>query len=154
MNENSLFEVLKREKHSVHTKGRATPIHFCLLFDAKGAYIEVRNEQEDLTETDYLQYNGALRSILKSIQNITSRSDFIIDWENSVNKVYLHENEFLIEPLLQTNLWRDEEGNTILRSGDIAILRLVLAKPSDGKKINSSLQLLQNDEVIPQFRFI
>lgn len=91
---NVLFETFKRERQSVPvSSGKAVPVVFCLLFDEQGAYIEVSNEKGEPAEVDYQQYTGIVRTILKSIHAITSRSNFIIDWENSGGKVYLHEND-------------------------------------------------------------
>ena len=97
----------------LYAPGKAVPVVFCLLFDEQGAYIEVRNEKGAPVEVDYQQYNGVVRTILKSIHAIESRSNFIIDWENTAGKVYLHENDYLVEMLLQSKLWRDEKGTVI-----------------------------------------
>ncbi len=152
---NALFETFKREKQSLPlTSGKAVPVKFCLLFDEQGAYIEVRNEKGTPVETDYQHYTGVVRAILKSIHAISSRSNFIIDWENAAGKVYLHENDYLIEMLLQSKLWIDEKGNLITSMENAGKLHLMLKPNEDGKKISASLQLQAEDEIFTSFTFI
>lgn len=155
MTANHLFEALKKDKQPQHTSsaGKAEAVIFCLLFDDQGAYIEVRNEKGKPANADYLHYSGVVRSILKSVHAIEQRSDFLVDWENPGNKVYLHENDFLIEQLLQSKLWQDEKGKTIQPAGGMASVRLVMNN-SDIKKITSVLQLITDDEVTTSFNFI
>ncbi len=152
---NVLFETFKRERLSVPVaSGKAVPVVFCLLFDEQGAYIEVRNEKGAPAEADYQQYTGIVRNILKSIHAITSRSNFIINWENADGKVYLHENDYLIEMLLQSKLWRDEKGTIITQASHTGKPYLMMYASEDTKKINASLQVLANDEVFTDFKLI
>ncbi|MEP7144220.1 MAG: DEAD/DEAH box helicase [Ferruginibacter sp.] len=150
-----LFEALKKDRQSIHaaSAGKAGAVVFCLLFDEQGAYIEARDEKGRPAEADYLHYNGVVRSILKSIHGISQRADFLVDWENPGNKVYLHENDFLIDQLLQSKQWVDEEGISIQPAGGIASLRLVM-NSNDSKQITSALHLITDDRITTDFRFI
>ena len=155
MTGNHLFEALKKDRQTFPTAsaGKAGTVVFCLLFDEQGAYIEVRNEKGQPVEADYQHYNGVVRSILKSVNGIGHRNDFLVDWENPGNKVYLHENDFLIELLLQSKLWVDESGITLQPVAGMASLRLVMNNNS-GKNITSVLHLVTDDEITTDFRFI
>lgn len=152
---NNIFEALKKDRQisSTSVTGNAVPIQFCLLFDEQGAYIEVQDEKGNPVTFDYLRYSGVVRSILKSIQSIGQRNDFLVDWENPENKVYLHENDFLIEQLLQSKLWVDKKGNKIEAAAGNALLSLVMKSTAD-EKITSVLQLLIEDALSTQFQFI
>jgi SNF2 family DNA or RNA helicase len=152
---NALFETFKREKQSVVVaSGKAVRVNFCLLFDEHGAYVEVRDEKGVPAEVDYQQYTGVIRTILKSIHAIESKSNFIIDWENAGGKVYLHENDYLIEMLLQSKLWADEKGTVITAAEYVGKTLLVMSSAEDGKKINAVLQVLAGDEAFTNFKFI
>lgn len=150
----NLFEVLKKEKQSIGVNdfSKAVNIFFCLLFDEKGAYIEVRNENREIVEASFHHYSGVTRSILKSINAITEKNDFLVDWDNPANKVYLHENDFLIELLLQSKVWITEESNLIKAATEIGLLQLFIT--AAGQKLNSLVQLKIEDELIDDFRFI
>lgn len=150
-----LFEALKKEKQSGQTRppARAAAITFCLLFDENGAYIEVRNDKGQQAEVDYVNYNGVARNILKSIQSVSQRGDFVVDWENPGNKVYLHENAFLIDQLLQSKQWVDEAGNLLQPAGSTALLRLVITS-NEAREVISRLELILDEATITGFRFI
>jgi len=155
MTANHLFEALKKDRQPLHTASvaKAEAVVFCLLFDEQGAYIEVRNEKGQPVEADYLHYNGVVRSILKSIHGISQRGDFLVDWENPGNKVYLHENDFLIDLLLQSKLWVDEAGVTMEPATGKASLKLLMKSNGD-KKISSVIQLVTDDDITTDFEFI
>jgi len=155
MAEKSVFDVFKKERQSTTIgSGKVVNIHFCLLFDSIGAYIQVRNDKGKIIEADYQQYSGVVRTILKSVQNIHERADFIIDWEHPTNEVYLHENDFLIELLLQTNQFITEAGKTIKSPSGTGILKLVVTQLEDEQNCTAALVLSHNDLVYSDFKFI
>ena len=155
MTGNNIFEALKKDKQNslISAIGSLELIRFCLLFDEHGAFIEVQNEKGNIVEVDYLLYSGVVRGILKSIQSIAQRNDFLIDWENPNNKVYLHENDFLIEQLLQSKLLVDEKGTTIHAAIGNASLSLVMNITTDDK-IRSVIKLLTNDTLCTDYQII
>jgi superfamily II DNA or RNA helicase len=155
MTNSHLFEALKKDRQLLRTAvlGKQQTIQFCLLFDEQGAYIDVRNEKGEPVTADYLDYSGVVRSILKSVHSILQRRDFLIDWENMGNKVYLHENDFLIEQLLQSKLWVDEKGKTLHSNTGMASVKLVLNNGED-KKMFAHLLLSTEDEQTTEFQFI
>ena len=152
---NNIFEALKKDRQvsSVSSVGNAVELRFCLLFDEQGAYIEVQNDKGIAVEADYLRYSGVVRSILKSVQSIAQRNDFLVDWENPESKVYLHENDFLIEQLLQSQRWVDSTGNTLKAATGNGLLSLVMNN-TPGEKISSLMQLIINDSLSTEFIFI
>lgn len=155
MTGNHLFEALKKDKQASQgiASGKAEPILFFLLFDEQGAYVEVRNQKGNPAQPDYLNYSGVVRSILKSMAAIIERSDFLVDWGNPGNKVYLHENDFLIELLLQSKLWANDNGTVLTAATGINSMRLLMATENE-KNINASLQLKLDNKVTADFIFI
>lgn len=153
MADKNLFEALKKDKQTISLTSNAEPVMFCLLFDEQGAYIEVRNQKGNVISPDYLNYSGLVRSILKSVQAITQRNDFLVDWGNQENKVYLHENDFLVEQLLQSKLWIDDNGTDLQAASSVGFVSLVINEMED-EKISSQLQLVINEEVFTDFIFM
>ncbi len=155
MKANHLFEALKKDRQAFQpaSVAKAEAVVFCLLFDEQGAYIEIRNEKGQPVVADYQHYNGVVRSILKSMHAIAQRGDFLIDWENPGSKVYLHENDFLIDLLLQSKLWTDEAGFTIQPAIGATTIRLTMNSNGE-KKITSVLQLITGDEITTDFQFV
>ncbi len=155
MSDKTVFDVFKKEKTTTTvTAGKLISVVFCLLFDDSGAFIEVRNEKGKVVEVDYQHYSGVTRTILKQVQTIHHRSDFVVDWEHPTNQVYLHENDSLIELLLQCKQWITEDGILIEALESKGTLQLMLATLDDGININASLSLWANNEIYQGFRFI
>ncbi len=151
----SVFEVFKKEKTTTTvTKGKIISVVFCLLFDDSGAYIEVRNDKGKVVEVDYQHYSGVVRTILKQVQTIHHRSDFVVDWEHPTNQVYLHENDSLIELLLQSKVWVTEDGTVIEAMPNKGILQLLLTDLEDEINVNSSLVLWAKNDTYKNFSFI
>ena len=151
MHTKALFEALKKEKHPALTTGSATkgkPISFTLLFDDKGAYVQVLDNKGEPVEADYVYYTGPVRTTVKSIQQIQEKTDFVINWDNPGAKVYLHEHPHLIEQLLQTKLWFGEKGDEITVAPGTAQIQLLLEETADKKKITGqTLLALENGEI-------
>jgi len=150
-----LFEALKKERQPMRTAsiGKQQSINFCLLFDEQGAFIEVQNKKGEPVTADYHDFSGVVRSILKAIHALMQRNDFLIDWENTDNKFYLHKNDFLIEQLLQSKLWVDTEGKTLQLNTGEASVKLVVSQGAD-KRMVAQLLLDINNEQTTAYRFI
>ena len=155
MTDKTVFEVFKKEKTTTTvTTGKIISVVFCLLFDDSGAYIEVRNEKGKVVEVDYQQYSGVTRTILKQVQTIHHRSDFVVDWEHPTNQVYLHENDSLIELLLQSKQWITEDGTIIEKVPNKGGLQLRLNDLEDEINISSNLVLWAGNSTYKNFEFI
>ena len=155
MADKTVFDVFKKEKSTTTVSaGKVIPVVFCLLFDDSGAYIEVRNHKSKPVEVDYQQYSGVARTILKQVTTIHHRSDFVVDWEHPTNQVYLHENDALIDLLLQTNQWITEDGTVIEAMPEKGSLQLVLTTLEDEININSTLIMWSENRTYHNFEFI
>ena len=155
MNGKSVFEVFKKEKTTTTiTTGKIISVVFCLLFDDSGAYIEVRNEKGKVVDVDYQHYSGVIRTILKQVQTIHHRSDFVVDWEHPTNQVYLHENDSLIELLLQSKAWVTEDGKIIESLPNKGVIQLLLSDVGDTINIHSTLVMWAKNETYKDFEFI
>ena len=100
-----MFEQFKKNKNTGFLPesfkiSKPVEVIFHLNFDDKGAYLEVTDKKNNPIYPDYRQYQGVVRSILKSVELIKQKGDFAIDWENPENRIYLFEHTYLLEPLL------------------------------------------------------
>ncbi len=152
----SIFEIFKKEKQGVATgSGKHIPITFKLLFDDAGAFVQIQDKNGAEVDVDYQHYSGAVRTVVKSIQAIKAKADFVIDWENPSNEIYLHKHEILIEPLLKSQLLQTEEGETVSAFQEKAILRLQLTSlDEEAHTLASKLVLWADNQVIEHFLFL
>ncbi len=91
-----LFEKLKRKKPVITKKPAVSSVYFRLNFDNGGAYITAVDKNGNEIESGYELYSGAVRDLLKSLENIRDKNSFRIDWEKPGDKAYLAEHEYLI----------------------------------------------------------
>lgn len=123
---NSLFDQFRRSNPvgvvAVPTKAEALRVQIC--FDAVGRYVNLLNERGDVVEPDYQGYSGALRNLLRSMQQLRERSSFVIDWENPSAQLYLHQHDYLINYLRQCPAVIDERNRPIqfmTQTGDLRL---------------------------------
>ena len=155
MADKSVFEIFKKEKQTtVVSGGKVVGIVFCLLIDDVGAYIEVRDTKGKPVEVDFQQYSGVVRTILKQFQAIKQKADFVIDWEHPKNEVYLHEHDYLIDPLIQSKQWVTEDGTIIEAYSSKGSLRLQLNPLEDERNIQAELALVADGEYHSKFIFV
>ena len=122
----SLFEQFKRTQRAVET---ATPqqagaVRVQLCFDAVGSYIQLLNQRGEVIEPGYQAYSGALRNLLRAIQQLRERNGFIIDWENPTAQLYLHQYDYLLDYLRQCPDVIDERGKPVTFTDQQGELRL------------------------------
>ena len=131
----SLFEQFRKNKQvgyvtDVARQKKVVDVSFWLQFDEKGAYIEITDKSAKPVTTDYRQYSGTLRNILKSVEQIQEKSAFAVDWENPENRIYLHEHPYLLDPLLHSGKLLDKKGNTL--AIDTRVAQLAVEIKPDG----------------------
>jgi SNF2 family DNA or RNA helicase len=83
-------------------KGETRPfeeVFFQIAFDPFGAFLEVTDELGKVAETSYLNYAGATRNVLRTLEGIREKNSFVIDWEKPQDKIYLNEYPFLMDAL-------------------------------------------------------
>lgn len=122
----SLFDQFKRTQRAVETvvPQRAEKLRIQLCFDAVGSYVQLLNERGEVFEPAYQAYSGALRNLLRAIQQLRERNGFVIDWENPTAQLYLHQYDYLLDYLRQCPDVIDERGKPIRFTDQQGELRL------------------------------
>jgi superfamily II DNA or RNA helicase len=151
----NLFEQLKKQKSNKSTSllGEAVPVYFFLYNDENGAYIQVENDKRKIITPNYLQYTGEVRNVLKSIQQINDKSDFIIDWDNPDSRTYLHEHPYLLSSLLHSKrLFND---NKVVIETQTGVGQLVLKVTTrDNNQLQTTIEAQFQDNSFTDYRFI
>jgi superfamily II DNA or RNA helicase len=151
----NLFEQLKKQKSNKSTSllGEAIPVYFFLYNDENGAYIQVENDKRKIITPNYLQYTGEVRNVLKSIQQINDKSDFIIDWDNPDSRTYLHEHPYLLPSLLHSKrLFND---NKVVIETQTGLGQLVLKVTTrDNNQLQTTIEAQFQGNSFTDYRFI
>lgn len=153
---NHLFEHFKR-KTTLSSKTKTHPkIFFQIDFDKHGAFISVVNSKGKEIEANYLSYSGTTRNILRSIEQIQEKNNFIIDWEKPAERVFFAENDFLIPLLQRANNVVDKEMSPLTFHSGIHHLRVNLTQEDkEGViQLKSSTSLVVNNEVLTEYQLI
>ncbi|MEZ4886480.1 MAG: DEAD/DEAH box helicase [Chitinophagales bacterium] len=109
----NIFEHFKRQNQLDFRTQKPKNIFFQLDFDEFGAFISVTDDIGKEVTVNHLNYSGAVRSILRSIENIKEKSAFVIDWEKPSDKVYLAEHDFLLWQLKNCDNFLDHRKRPI-----------------------------------------
>lgn len=151
----TIFEQLKRASDSgiPKVKSRVSETIFVLKFDESGAYVDPLDAKGKPVGLDYLQYNGQLRALVKTLQSIQERTYFTVDWENPQNRIYLHEHPYLVEQLLTSQHFLSENGKPVSISNSAAKLVLEI-KFLDEKQFSAEFKLKTQEQELLNFQFI
>jgi len=135
MENNSIFEHFRRQK-SGDSKAKTHPkIYFQIDFDEYGAYLAVVDGKGKKIEVSYLGYSGAVRNILRSIEQITEKNSFVIDWEKPVERIYLAEHDHLVDLLKRTLNVVDKDMEALTFSDALGQLAIQLTKEENIERL-------------------
>lgn len=98
--EDFLDELRRKQNYSVVKTSYIEPF-FCIDVNSTGAYVKVVNNKMVEIDVDYMDYNGEVFNTLRAINNIRTQKQFVINWEGTENKIYLHEHDYLIYLLMR-----------------------------------------------------
>ena len=128
METNSIFEHFRRQK-SGDSKAKTHPkVYFQIDFDDYGAYLSVVDGKGKQIEVNYLGYSGVIRNLLRSIEQITEKNSFVIDWEKPAERIYLSEHDHLVDLLKRTLNVVDKDMKALTFSDTIGQLAIRLTK--------------------------
>lgn len=115
-------------------------LKFRIDFDEVGAYVSVIDKQGQELEVDYHAYTGDTYQILRCIANILEEQSLHITWDKSDQRIYLHNNPYLLFMLTHCSNLVDNHLQPIGTTEESTHLQLVL-NPIDGE-IQPLLQLV------------
>ncbi|OJW75720.1 MAG: hypothetical protein BGO59_08870 [Spirosoma sp. 48-14] len=104
-----------------------------LCFDTDGSYVQLINEKEVVVEPDYQGYSGALRNLVRAMQQLRERNGFVIDWENPSAQLYLHQYDYLIDYIRNCPVVIDERQHPIRftdETGELRLQIIAIANPT------------------------
>ncbi len=102
--------------------------------DDHGAYLQIVDKKANVVSVNYQAYSGATRNIIKAMDQVIEKNDFVIDWEKPVDKVYLADHDFLIGMLRRSTKLVDIQFKKISFAENAGKLVLEISlKETDGK---------------------
>ena len=119
-----LFEQLKQKRPLSKRLKTSPEPYFQLVFNEGRAGLQVVDEKGDPLSTDYSNYSGSVRRVLKLIEKISGKSEFEISWEKSAGLIDLSENDFLLWHLKNSPRFVDEHFVQIRFNDEPAVLEL------------------------------
>jgi superfamily II DNA or RNA helicase len=118
------FDQFRRSAPAQTPTGKAELVKIQLCFDPAGCYLQLLNDKNVVFEPDYQAYSGAMRNLLRAMQQLRDRSSFVIDWENPSARLYLHQHEYLLDYVRQCALIVDERNRPVVFGNQTGQLRL------------------------------
>ncbi|MEM9990716.1 MAG: hypothetical protein AAF738_03070, partial [Bacteroidota bacterium] len=132
--QNNIFDHFRKQQHFRSELKNVDTLFFQIQFDEYGAFLDVVDKKGSPVEVSYLNYNGAMRQVLRLSEQIKERNSFLIDWEKPTDQLYLSEYDYLIENLRRcTNVVDDKMRHIRFVEGKGQLqLQLKAVEKSDG----------------------
>lgn len=146
-----LFDFFKKRPARKEKTKAYEEIYFQINFDAFGAFLQVTDGKGKPASTTYLSYAGATRNALKTLESITEKNSFVIDWEKPSEKIYLNEYPFLMEALRLCDNLIDDKKKFIRFAEGTGELKFYI-KNIEEKKLKASIVLEFESEQFSEFR--
>ncbi|UAY55345.1 hypothetical protein [Arachidicoccus terrestris] len=164
----SVFDILKTQKEALdrqaqNLRRKPTDIFIRLDFDQKGAFIQTIDKTGKETLIDPNLFSGATRHLIQSVNAISDKNAFLIDWENPGSRLYLHDYPHLIAPLMSSGLLvnnglrpvkTDSREQNMGNTDQPAILKLRLQPHTPAEKIVSKDSNANKRNTAPRFIYV
>lgn len=128
--ENFLAGLRKKPNYSTTHIAYIEPF-FCIDFNENGAFVKVVNNKLQEIEVDYMNYNGEIFNTLRTLNTIRTQKQFVINWEGSEDKIYLHEHDYLIYLLMRCPNLVNNKGENLYTEHEPAVLTLKITENND-----------------------
>ncbi len=139
--ENPLFEKLKRSQAISVQNQKIEDIKLMIDFDEYGAFVETVNNSLNTVETDYRQYSGALREVLRNLSYIKDKNSFSIEWDRESDYVYLADHDYLFWQLRNCDNIVNEKGKPLKFSESEGSLCLLIEETDSPTLLRANIQL-------------
>ena len=111
--EPTVFDALRQREPRMFGGGAPQDIRFKILFDKRGAYLDVAYRKGNHAVPDYRCYSGAMRELLKALDAIGQREEMRVDWRGEGEHVYLADHDYLLWLLRECDAVVDEEDAAV-----------------------------------------
>jgi len=155
---NSIFEHFRRQKSSDNKAKTHPKIYFQINFDDYGAYLSVVDGKGKKVEVSYLGYSGVTRNLLRSIEQISEKNSFVIDWEKPAERIYLAEHDHLVDLLKRSQNLVNRKLEPLRFKDNIGHLAIQLSKEENIERLataapfwKSEVQLVVENERYDDF---
>ena len=122
----TIFDHFKRQSFQAKAPRAYEELFFQLCQDEFGFHLSTVNRKGKEVEASYLNYGGAVRNALRTLEQIKEKSSFVINWDRPNGKVYLAEYPFLIEALRPCDNVVDEDLSPLAFAAAPGLLRMEL----------------------------
>jgi len=144
----NIFEIYKSDSNYLFKNSRIDKnIYFQLNFEDNKAFIRVIDERNNEISPDKYLYSEETFNVLNELDYIKQKININISWTRKRNKIYLEENEIIIEKLLKSEKFIDSKFNIIAYNPDLEELELSLL--CEGRdNVNTNLVLNLHGKII------
>lgn len=146
------FDQFKRTAFQQKAPKAYSEVFFQIHFDEFGASLSVTDGKGKPVSASYLNYGGAVRNVLRVLEQIEDKNSFVINWDRPSDKVYLAEHPYLMEALRHCGNVTNPEGSPLDFAGNTGRLRLFLENTDREGFLRSRIRLLHDDVALEEFR--
>ncbi|MEM6966202.1 MAG: hypothetical protein AAF573_15665 [Bacteroidota bacterium] len=169
MEETNFFTHFKRQKTFDKKARTHQKIFFQINIVEYGATLSVVDAKGNTIEPNYLSYSGAVRNLLRTIEQIQDKNSFVIDWEKPADHLFLAEHQYLVDMLRRVDNIVDGAMNRLKFQKGQAFVQMQLVpikqkSPAKGdtssslkkasKAWDSLIQLKAEDQTFDDFQLL
>ncbi len=149
MDTNNIFEHFRRKK-TVESKAQTHDhVFFQITKDAYGAYLQVVDKSGNPIEANYLSHSGAVRNLLRSVEQIQQKNSFVIDWERPNDQIYLSEHDYLIDQLRRVDRVVNEDQQPLQFLDGVGHIQIAITPyEQEGNLVSKSLNWQSKTQLV------
>jgi len=149
-----LFQLFRREASPARETQARVDIAFRIVPGDRGATLEVVDRRKgEQVSPSYLQYIGAERQVLRTLEQIRDRNSFVIDWEGGDGGVSLVDHPYLMRALRDCPHVTDQDDRP-LRFAETPGELVLHVRPEEGTLYRCEIRLHQNERSFGELRCI
>ena len=148
------FDQFRKKAGSQQAPRIYKEVFFRILFDDFGAYLLVTNAKGEAQEFSYQNYSGAVRNVLRTLDQIQAENAFIIHWERPADRIYLGSHPYLLEALRHCQPLRDKHDQDLFFAEAPGQIRIHIQPAQREGFFDIRLNLMHNGQLLENFQAI
>lgn len=148
MEKNTIFDHFRRKKTFDGKTRTHAKVYFQIGIDDYGAHLTIVDGKGKPIEANYLAYSGAVRNVLRSVEQIQDKNSFLIDWEKPKNAVYLSEHDYLIDQLRRAGNVVNVDQKMLTFAKGIGHVRIALERVESEGNLSGKMPKIQGKTVL------